>query len=238
MTKYIFVQKKSLVFSLQRYIYDNLRYKYGYFVHRKTFFDDVILIHDSYFHFVWRYFFIQDKEINESELNEIDKNEFEVNIMDNYVKSIVLNNSESIYSTKMMEQYNKVFDPSTLLYNNKQSLTEFLYLTPLNMFDDTIEQYRKIFISNIEITDHLFNMIRDMELNINLYDIGIVSYINNESLLFDFLKKEKTPFHEIDFNSFKLILWNLINQQCFTIEPLELIKLKKELKDVDFTKIV
>lgn len=231
--KYLFVWKKSLIFSLQRYIYDNLRYKYGYFVHRKTFFDDIILINDSYFHFVWRYFFIQDKDINDEELKVVQKDDMNTLFMENYIKTMLLNNSETIYNTKMVEQYGKVYNPFHLIYNNKQSLTEFIYLTPFNLSDKTIEQYRKIFIQNIDVINDLFQKVQtDSKIkNINLYDVGIISYINTNDILFKFLK-ESCPYSKLDFNSFKIMLWNLINQQVFSIDNLEKLSLNQRVMDI------
>lgn len=216
MERNLFVSRKSLIFQIQRMIYDKWRYTDELFVHRKTFQDYVIIQDECYFHVMWRCFFIQD-------LNKPKEEKYYANNYQQQETFINLIVDDKLYVTKMKELYGKVYNPLEILQNNQQSLTEIFYFTPLNLDNQKIKlQLQKIFLGSIDEVEQMYSLMNN-KFNIgnyNLSDIGVVSKFVEDDKLSEQITSTY-PSTKITDRQYKLLLWNILNSSIIQIDTLE-----------------
>lgn len=231
MIRNLFVDKKSLLFSFSRYFYDDLRYNRNYFVHRKTFLKNVIIINNQYFHVTWRNFFIQkqDPVIDDSIDFKLLQKDLKYTTQQKFIELLV-KKDEKIYQNRMKKQFGKVFDPFQLLLSNQQTIIELFYLSPINLDEENmIGQIEKIFLGNLDDLNCLFKNIIQRNINkktgtkiktnnLNLYDLGIISTLESKDIfnINDFTKNHSI-ISEIDY---KLIIWKLLSSSCDLFESI------------------
>lgn len=234
MDRRLFQAKKSLFFQIKRFIYDDLRYKKIYFVHRKTLLNNLFVVNGSYFYILWRFFYIQDR----SQISNIDKvTEEEIQRTNNFkiYNQFLANFLNVNYLRKHISQYSNQQDNffqeanteklAEMLYINKQNITELFYISPLNIKDSiTKKSLQYVFLSNINLIEDLITPYIEKSniSNYNFYDVGIVSKIigdfqdDNKSIidqesLFMFIKNNTNKLTTITDGIYKTILWNILN---------------------------
>lgn len=235
MYRKLFISNKSLFFQIKRFIYDDLRYKKIYFIHRKTFLNNLFIYNNSYFYIIWRFFYIQEKNqynITHDQDEQIMKtesfkiyNQFISNFLSmNYMKKNLSNKNRNMFfnnsgNVSLVNNLTNIDRLTELLLLSKQNITELFYIIPLNLDNSiTIKQYQSLFMDKSNMIDSLLDIYRTAskkELNYNLFDIGMVSKIADQSVkkdeLVSFIELNTNKVLDVQDGVYKMIIWNILN---------------------------
>lgn len=229
MVRQIFTSNKSLFFQIKRFLYDDLRYKKEFFVHRKTLINSLFIYNNQFFYILWRFFYIQkQKTPKEEDLSIGSVNQKNLINVDNIIPELGGNIYKSFLHDFLNVGKNNITKTPINFINvsnkignifNEQNITELFYISPLNLDNkSTISQIQNLFMNDIDIMEQLYKS--NVITNYNLLDIGIVSKFNakvstlddpDEDQLIKFINKNASGILSLEDQLYKQLIWNILS---------------------------